>query len=64
MRRVEVGDEGLEEGHLLARVLQDDARVLRRAAEAVGREHHREVRRVHFRLTYHFRRGELLQEAY
>lgn len=64
MRGVQVGDECFEEGHLSASVLEDDARVLRRAAEAVRGEHHGEVRGIHFGLTYHFRSGELLQEAY
>ncbi len=47
--RVEVLNEGAHEGHFLARVLEDDARILGLAAQAVGRHHHRQVVHVHFR---------------
>lgn len=63
VRRVEVGDESLEEGHLFVCVFQNNAWVGRRAAQAIGREHHRQVRRVHLGLAHHLRRRELLQEA-
>jgi len=46
---VAVLHERLDERHLHARVLEDDARVLGLAAQAVGRHHHRQVARVHLR---------------
>lgn len=44
---IQVNDEHSQEGHLLARVLKDDARVVRLAAQAVWSHHHGQVVHVH-----------------
>ena len=44
---LQVDDQHPQEGHLLARVLEDDPRVVGLAAEAVGRHHHGQVVHVH-----------------
>ena len=45
---LQMHDEHPQEGHLLARVLEDDPRVVRLAAQAVGRHHHGQVVHIHF----------------
>lgn len=45
--RLQVNNQHSQEGHLLARVLEDDPRVVGLAAEAVGRHHHGQVVHVH-----------------
>lgn len=44
---VQVNDEHSQEGHLLARVLEDDARVVGLASEAVRSHHHGQVVHIH-----------------
>lgn len=58
---VQVHDEYAEEGHLLARVLEDDARVVGLAAQAVGSHHHGQVIYIHLGLTHIHRLGKDLR---
>lgn len=44
---VQVNNEHSQEGHLFARVLEDDPRVVGLTAEAVGGHHHGQVVHVH-----------------
>lgn len=44
---VQVNDEHSQEGHLFARVLKNNARVVRLAPEAVGGHHHGQVVHIH-----------------
>lgn len=55
---VVVLDEGADVAHLLAGVLEDDARIVGLAPQAVGRHHHRQVVGVHLRLGRVLRLGE------
>ena len=59
---VEVLDQRPDEAHLLARILENDARVVRLAAEAVWRHHHRQVAGVHLCYTCILRRSKDLRE--
>lgn len=62
-RRVHVRYQSPNEVHFLPSVLEDDFGILRRAAEEVRREHHRQVRRVHLRGAHDFGVRELLKEV-
>jgi len=50
--RVQVHYQHAKKGHFFARVLKDNARVVRLAAQAVGGHHHGQVIHVHLRSAH------------
>lgn len=59
---VQVDNKQPQKGHLLARVLEDDPRVLGLAPQTVGCHHHGQVIHVHLGLAYVGRLGKDLEE--